>query len=184
MIEDASFIVETGGIRLDAALLSQFPSSTRAFCRAACAEGAVSVDGRPAIKGQKLRGGERVVVRRLAEASDNRVAPNPAVQVRCLFEDEALLAFDKPPAQPVQPLTYRETGTLMNGVVARWPDVRDVGDQPLMAGALHRIDADTSGLVLVAALRLRRPPRAVRRADGEENLSRARRGGRGCGRDP
>ena len=38
----------------------------------------------------------------------------------------------------------------MNGVVARWPDVRDVGDQPLMAGALHRIDADTSGLVLVA----------------------------------
>ena len=150
MIEDAFFIAETGGIRLDAALLSQFPSSTRAFCRAACAEGAVSVDGRPAIKGQKLRGGERVVVRRLAEASDNRVAPNPAVQVRCLFEDEALLAFDKPPAQPVQPLTYRETGTLMNGVVARWPDVRDIGDQPLMAGALHRIDADTSGLVLVA----------------------------------
>jgi len=150
MIEDTSFIVETGGIRLDAALLSHFPSSTRAFCRAACAEGEVMVDGRPAIKGQKLHGGECVQVRRLAEVCDNRVAPNPAVPVRCLFEDGALLAFDKPPAQPVQPLTYRETGTLMNGVVARWPDVRDVGDQPLMAGALHRIDADTSGLVLVA----------------------------------
>ena len=150
MIEDRAFTVETGGIRLDAALLSQFPSSTRAFCRAACAEGDVSVDGKPAIKGLKLHGGERVVVRRLAEACDNRVAPNPAIQVRCVFEDAALLAFDKPAAQPVQPLTYRETGTLMNGVVARWPDVRDVGDQPLMAGALHRIDADTSGLVLVA----------------------------------
>ena len=150
MIEDASFIAETGGIRLDAALLSRFPSSTRAFCRTACAEGDVSVNGRPAIKGQKLQGGERIHVRRLAEASDNRVAPNPAVHVRCVFEDAALLAFDKPAAQPVQPLTYRETGTLMNGVVARWPDVRDVGDQPLMAGALHRIDADTSGLVLVA----------------------------------
>ena len=150
MIEGASFIVETGGIRLDAALLSQFPTSTRAFCRAACAEGAVTVDGRPAIKGQKLHGGECVLVHRLAEACDNRVAPNPDVQVHCLFEDEALLAFDKPPAQPVQPLTFRENGTLMNGVVARWPDVRDIGDQPLMAGALHRIDADTSGLVLVA----------------------------------
>ena len=150
MIEDRTFIVETGGIRLDAALLSQFPSSTRAFCRAACADGDVEVDGRPAIKGMKLGGGSRVRVRRLAEASDNRVAPNPAIHVRCLFEDEALLAFNKPAAQPVQPLTYRETGTLMNGVVARWPDVRDVGDQPLMAGALHRIDADTSGLVLVA----------------------------------
>ena len=110
----------------------------------------MSVNGRPAIKGQKLQGGERIHVRRLAEASDNRVAPNPAIHVRCLFEDAALLAFDKPAAQPVQPLTYRETGTLMNGVVARWPEVRDVGDQPLMAGALHRIDADTSGLVLVA----------------------------------
>ncbi len=150
MIEERSFIVETGGIRLDAALLSQFPSSTRAFCRAACTDGEVTVNGKPAIKGQRLHGGENVHVRRLAEACDNHVAPNPAVEVRCLFEDAALLAFDKPPAQPVQPLTYRETGTLMNGVVARWPDVRDVGDQPLMAGALHRIDADTSGLVLVA----------------------------------
>ncbi|MBR4616456.1 MAG: hypothetical protein IKO55_12680, partial [Kiritimatiellae bacterium] len=87
MIEDAEFISETGGIRLDAALLSRFPASTRAFCRAACAEGNVSVDGKPAIKGQKLQGGERVHVRRLAEASDNRVAPNPAIHVRCLFED-------------------------------------------------------------------------------------------------
>ena len=69
MIEDMSFIVETGGIRLDAALLSRFPSSSRAFCRAACAEGDVSVDGKPAIKGQKLRGGERIWVRRLGPQS-------------------------------------------------------------------------------------------------------------------
>ena len=150
MINERDFTVEQGGIRLDAALLSQYPSSTRAFCRDACAVGDVFVDGRPAIKGQKLRGGESVHVRRLAEASDNRVAPNRDVSVRCLFEDASLLAFDKPAAQPVQPITYRETGTLMNGVVARWPEVCDIGDQPLMAGALHRIDADTSGLVLVA----------------------------------
>ena len=150
MIENDEFVQNEGGVRLDAALFSRYPTSTRAFCRAACAEGNVSVDGKPAIKGQKLQGGEHIHVRRLAEAGDNRVAPNAAVEVRCLFEDEALLAFDKPPAQPVQPLTCHETGTLMNGVVVRWPDVREIGDQPLMAGALHRIDADTSGLVLVA----------------------------------
>ena len=150
MIENATFQVETGGVRLDAALLSRFPTSTRAFCREACAAGFVTVDGRPAIKGQKLAPGAQVLVKRLAEASDNRVAPDRSVRVRCLFEDNALLAFDKPPAQPVQPLTCHETGTLMNGVVARWPDVREIGDQPLMAGALHRIDAGTSGLVLVA----------------------------------
>ena len=150
MIESETFTANEGGIRLDAALLSRFPSSTRAFCRDACAEGAVLVNGRVAIKGLKLRGGETVEVKRLAEASDNRVAPDSSIRPRCLFEDAALLAFDKPAGLPVQPLSYRETGTLMNGVVARWPDVRDIGDQPLMAGALHRIDADTSGLVLVA----------------------------------
>ena len=150
MIENVSFQAETSGVRLDAALLSRFPTSTRAFCREACAAGDVIVDGRPALKGQKLSRGAQVQVKRLAEASDNRVAPDRSVRVRCLFEDDALLAFDKPPAQPVQPLTCHETGTLMNGVVARWPDVREIGDQPLMAVALHRIDADTSGLVLVA----------------------------------
>ena len=150
MIENVSFQVATSGVRLDAALLSHFPTSTRAFCREACAAGHVLVNGRPALKGQKLPPGAQVQVIRLAEASDNRVAPDRSIPVRCLFEDDALLAFDKPPAQPVQPLTCHETGTLMNGVVARWPDVREIGDQPLMAGALHRIDADTSGLVLVA----------------------------------
>ena len=68
----------------------------------------------------------------------------------CIFEDGSLLAFDKPAGMPVQPLTRHETGTLMNGVVARWPECVGVGDSSLMAGALHRIDADTSGLVLVA----------------------------------
>ena len=150
MIENASFQAETSGVRLDAALLSRFPTSTRAFCREACAAGHVLVNGRPALKGQKIPAGAHVLVTRLAEMSDNRVEPDRSIRVRCLFEDDALLAFDKPPAQPVQPLTCRETGTLMNGVVARWPEVREIGDQPLMAGALHRIDADTSGLVLVA----------------------------------
>jgi len=100
-------------------------------------------------KGYKLRGNETLLIVELLEAVDNLVAPdgncpNP------VFEDAAILAFDKPAGQPVQPLTCRETGTLMNGVVTRYPECRPLGDLPLMAGALHRIDADTSGLVLVA----------------------------------
>ena len=150
MIERAVFTVEAGGIRLDAALLMRFPSVPRAFAREACAAGDVKVNGRPAPKGLKLRGGEMVEVLRLDEAQDNHPAPDRSVHPRCIFEDDALLAFDKPAGQPVQPLTRHETGTLMNGVVARWPECMGAGDSPLMAGALHRIDADTSGLVLVA----------------------------------
>jgi len=154
MICGRSVTVERGGVRLDAAVLAAFPSSTRAFVRDAIASGAVEVSagGRKipgANKGLKLRGGETIFVGELLEASDNLVAPCG----KCpepIFEDAAMLAFDKPAGMPVQPLSCRETGTLMNAVAARYPECRALGDSPLMAGAVHRIDADTSGLVLVA----------------------------------
>ena len=150
MIESKTFQNERGGVRLDAALLEAFPSSTRAFVREAIAAGEVLVNGRAALKGQKLHGGEEILVKELAEARDNVVQPNPAIRLNTVFEDAALLAFDKPAALPVQPLSRTELTTLMNGVVARYPECAALGDRPLMAGALHRIDADTSGLVLVA----------------------------------
>lgn len=150
MIENVTFDVSEGGIRLDAALLLRFPSVPRAFVREACEEGQVKVNGRPAPKGLKLRGGERIEVLHLDEEADNVPAPDKSVRPCCIFEDEDILAFDKPVGISVQPLTRKEMGTLMNGVVARWPECIGVGDSPLMAGALHRIDAGTSGLVLVA----------------------------------
>ena len=149
MVSGRELKIAEGGVRLDAALLRAFPSSSRSFVRDALERGDVVVDGRPAPKGLKLRGGETVFVRELLEAADNKVRPS-GVCPPPVFEDESLLAFDKPAGQPVQPLSCRETGTLMNAVAARYPECRDVGDSPLLAGALHRIDADTSGLVLVA----------------------------------
>ena len=129
MIEHETFIAETGGIRLDAALLMRFPSVPRAFVREACAAGDVKVDGRLAHKGLKLRGGETVEVLRLDETQDNRPMPDHSIRPRCIFEDNALLAFDKPSCLPVQPLTRHEMGTLMNGVVARWPECVGIGDR-------------------------------------------------------
>ena len=155
MIKDRTIEIKEGGGRLDAAILNAFPSTTRAFVKDAIASGGVligtgaSSPPRKAPKGLKLRGGETVIIRELLESSDNLVAPEHA-PLTCIFEDNDLLAFDKPAGMPVQPLSCRETGTLMNAVVAKYPECRPLGDSPLMAGALHRIDADTSGLVLVA----------------------------------
>ena len=157
MIRDRSFTA-AAGVRLDAALLAAFPSTTRAFARDAIARGGVLVDGRRAPKGTKLRGGETVAVAELLEASDNLVAPGAEPCPPAVFEDGSVLAFDKPAGMCVQPLDCRETGTLMNAVVARYPECRAIAavgadgraNDTLMAGAVHRIDADTSGLVLVA----------------------------------
>lgn len=150
MIELDTFIQTEGGIRLDAALFRRHPSSTRAFCGEACAAGRVTVNGRPVKrKGLRLTGGERIEVRDLLEADDNRAMPDASVPLRCVYEDDLLLGFDKPAGMPVQPLSRNEGGTLANGVVARFPECATAGDG-LMAGALHRIDAGTSGLVLFA----------------------------------
>ena len=156
MIGNQAIHVTEGGVRLDAALFQAFPTTTRAFVREAVERGAVLVNGRRAAKGLKLCGGETIQIVELLEACDNLVLPT-GVCPPPLFEDDALLAFDKPVGMPVQPLTCRESGTLMNAVATRYPECRALGpelarlgESPLMAGAIHRIDADTSGLVLVA----------------------------------
>lgn len=149
MVSDREIKIDEGGVRLDAAILHAFPTTTRAFVRDAVERGCVLVNGRHASKGMKLRGRETIFLKELLETADNRVKPDGDCP-RPVFEDDSLLAFDKPSGQPVQPLSCRETGTLMNAVVLRHPECRCIGDNPLMAGALHRIDADTSGLVLVA----------------------------------
>lgn len=150
MITDEKILVreDEAGMRLDAFLVGRYPASTRAFCRAAIAAGAVTVSRGKANKGRKLRGGEEVFVRELREAADNRVAPDPSVVPSVVYDDGVLIGVDKPAGIPVQPLSCTEKGTLMNGLVAYAPEVASVGDDTLMAGALHRIDTGTSGLVL------------------------------------
>lgn len=150
MIERRELTVREGGVRLDAALLSAFPGTTRALVRDAIAGGMVTVNGHAAVKGRKLRAGDKLGVVKLAEAADNLVAPDPAIAVSPVYADDAIIAFDKPAGMSVQPLSRTERGTLMNAVVAAYPECQALGDRPLMAGALHRIDAGTSGLVLVA----------------------------------
>ena len=139
------------GKRLDVFLAGRFPSSSRALCRDTVLAGNVSVNGTPCRnKGYKLRVGDVVSAEGLLEVEDNRVRPDDTVQPDIVFQDDALIAVNKPAGIPVQPLSCTERGTLMNGLVARFPELARIGDTPLMAGALHRIDIWTSGLVLAA----------------------------------
>lgn len=150
MIANRIFEPSAPGARLDAAVLAAFPTTTRAFVREAVENGGILVDGRTAKKGMKLSGREKIEIVELPEECDQHPLPVNGGCVPEIFADDCLLAYDKPAGMPVQPLSRTETGTLMNQVVAAHPECAFVGDDPLMAGALHRIDAGTSGLVLVA----------------------------------
>lgn len=152
MIRNASFTVTPAesGERLDGLLAAHFPTSTRTFCRRAIEDGLVTINNAPCLKGVKLRANDTVSIQMLVEQCDNRVLPAPDMDVTLVYCDEALIAASKPAGQAVHPNSCTERDTLMNGLVARYPELAEIGDQPLMAGALHRIDGETSGLVLAA----------------------------------
>ncbi len=138
------------GVRLDVFVQGAFPNVQRSDVRRAVESGGVLLNGRKAAKGAKLRIGDVIEVLSLPETADRRVRPDPSVPVSVVYDDGVLIGVDKPAGIPVQPLSPDETGTLMNGLVAFAPEIADIGDDPLMAGALHRIDTWTSGLVLAS----------------------------------
>ena len=138
------------GVRLDVFVQTAFPNVQRSDVRRAVENGGITLNGRRVAKGAKLRVGDVVEVQALSEAMDRRVRPDPSVSVSVVYDDGVLIGVDKPAGIPVQPLSPDETGTLMNGLVAFAPEIAGIGDDPLMAGALHRIDTWTSGLVLAS----------------------------------
>jgi 23S rRNA pseudouridine1911/1915/1917 synthase len=118
------------------------------------AAGAVRVDGARATKGQRLAGG--AVVRLAAEPPRGealRPVPQPELPLELIHVDNALVAMVKPIATPTHPLRAGEHGTLANALVARFPECAGVADDPREGGVAHRLDSDTSGIVLAARSR-------------------------------
>jgi 23S rRNA pseudouridine1911/1915/1917 synthase len=74
---------------------------------------------------------------------------DPSVSVTVLYSDSDIIVIDKPAGLVVHPATGNETGTLVNGLLARFPEIADVG-QPERPGIVHRLDVGTSGLMIVA----------------------------------
>jgi len=130
--------------RLDAVIAERL-GVTRADAQRAIAAGGVTVDGSPRPKSFRLAGGERVVAD-LAPAVG--VPPEgPAVGVR--YRDERLVVVAKPPGLPTHPTENRRTGTLVNRL--RWMGIPLAPrGGPLRPGIVHRLDAGTSGLLVVA----------------------------------
>ena len=110
--------------------------------------------GRPAAKGESASAGETLVVRGSADelscATDQPAAPDPDALLRVVLETAHVVVVDKPAGQPCAPLAPGESGTVANGLVARYPEMAEVGFSPREPGLCHRLDNDTSGLLLAA----------------------------------
>jgi len=135
---------ELAGQRLDLALARMFPDYSRSRLKAWLLDGAVLVDGVPRRPRDPVQGGETVVVTVTAEAAV-RAAPEP-MRLDIVFEDADLLVINKPAGLVVHPGAGNATGTLMNGLLAHAPQLESLP----RAGIVHRLDKETSGLLLVA----------------------------------
>ncbi|MBN2885857.1 MAG: 23S rRNA pseudouridine(1911/1915/1917) synthase RluD [Chromatiaceae bacterium] len=136
---------EQAGARLDQALARLLPEFSRARLQQWIAAGEVRIDGRaPRGVRERVMGGEQVVVEALIERSGDCLAE--AIALDILHEDEALLIINKPAGLVVHPAAGNPDGTLQNALLHHAPELAAVP----RAGIVHRLDKDTSGLLVVA----------------------------------
>ena len=136
------------GRRLDLVLAAEFPQVSRTQFTRHVSEGAVTVNGKAVAPSRKLRVGEVIAwTPREPRPSTELRAQN--IPLRIVYEDASLLVLDKPPGLVVHPAAGHEDGTLVNALLAHCRDLRGIGGE-LRPGIVHRLDKDTSGLLVVA----------------------------------
>lgn len=135
---------ELAGFRLDQALARLFPAYSRARLAVWIRNGQALVDGKTWRPRDKVRGGEQLSVNALAEAQGEWRAQSITLDI--VYEDAQLLIINKPPGLVVHPGAGNPEGTLLNALLHHTPQLREIP----RAGIVHRLDKDTSGLLVVA----------------------------------
>lgn len=147
------FVVELDqeGMRLDAFLARALPAS-RAEVRRLIGSGAVAANGRPvspAEKGGAVAAGDQLSVD-FTPPDERRLRADPALEVREVAVGPGFVVVDKPPGVPVHPFAEAELGTVLNALTGRFPELHRIGERGLRGGVVHRLDVDTSGVLVVA----------------------------------
>jgi len=133
------------GQRLDQSLAQLFPGYSRSRLQSWLAAGRITVDGNPAEPKRKVRGGEELKLAALPDPAESAFVAE-AMALPIVFEDAALIVIDKPAGMVVHPGSGNWSGTLLNGLLAHDPQLAGIP----RAGIVHRLDKDTTGLMVVA----------------------------------
>ncbi|WP_047236724.1 23S rRNA pseudouridine(1911/1915/1917) synthase RluD [Chromobacterium subtsugae] len=134
-----------GGERLDAALAKLLPDFSRSRLTQWIKDGQVKVDGQVVVPKTKMLGGEKLEVS-LQPTHEEMAFQPEAMDLPIVFEDDHILVINKPAGLVVHPASGNWSGTLLNGLLHHCPSLAGVP----RAGIVHRLDKDTSGLMVVA----------------------------------
>lgn len=142
---------ELAGSRLDKAIVTLVEGASRARVKRAVEEGEVRLNGRRAPKGAVVNVGDVISLDdSVGGAGSAPCIPEPEAPLAVRFESSAVLVVEKPAGQATAPLRADEAGTLASALVGHYPELAGIGYSPLEPGIVHRLDTDTSGLVVVA----------------------------------
>jgi len=145
MDKEYSFVVDNPGVRLDKYVGEKCPELSRTHAQKLIAEGKIRVNDRLAKASARLNINDRVDIV-VPEAPPTFLSPE-AIPLNIVYQDDDLLVIDKPPGLIVYPAPGHPSHTLVNAIIARFPELP--GDS-LRPGIVHRLDKDTSGLMVVA----------------------------------
>ncbi len=134
------------GYRLDQFLSAQFPDYSRSYFNRLIKSRYVLVNNQPVKSGYLLRLNDEVIVHLKSTEIDLEPAPIP---VKVVHEDEDIIVLDKPPGMVVHPGKGNETNTLVNALLHYTNQLADTGEKT-RPGIVHRLDKDTSGLIVIA----------------------------------
>jgi 23S rRNA pseudouridine1911/1915/1917 synthase len=143
-----SYLSEALKERLDHYLVRTGFAPSRSVAQELVERGLVRINGRRSKKSEIVGAEDRVEV-----AATNRraaIEPNADLALEVIHQDAAVIVVNKPGGMPCHPLDADERGTVMNAVVARFPEIGTVGEKPLEGGLVHRLDNGTSGALLIA----------------------------------
>ncbi len=139
---------EDGSERLDHFLAEELSDFSRSRLQSFIKEGRVRVDGEPAKKyGQTLSAGQMITVIIPEERPSGLIPENIPLDI--LYEDEQSIIINKPAGMVVHPAAGHETGTLVHAVLAHCDDLKGFGGE-IRPGVVHRLDRDTSGIIVMA----------------------------------
>ena len=139
--------VPSEGTRLDLFVAGACSDLSRSRIQKLIAEGAVRLSGSPAKRAHVVRAGEEIEVE-VPEPRTAAIEPQD-IPLSILYEDDHLLAIDKPPGIVVHPSPGHDSGTLVNALLHHARDLSGIGGER-RPGIVHRLDRDTSGVLLVA----------------------------------
>ena len=135
-------------VRLDKFLVSQFPDFSRSRLQAFIGDGRVSINGKLALKGGvNLEKGDEIIISIPPIAEGKLIAEEIPLDI--VFENQDLIVVNKPAGMVVHPASGHLTGTLVHAALHHAPDMEGVGGEH-RPGVVHRLDKDTSGLILLA----------------------------------